>query len=108
MSVSTVAGCAVVALSGESDANTVEFVQEVLAAQVEGVSRVVVDLSGLEFMDSAGMRALLRAHRTLQERGGSMALACPGRVVARVLQLTCVDQQIPVYGSMHEAVAAAS
>jgi anti-sigma B factor antagonist len=106
---STVAGCAVVAPSGESDVHTVGFVREVLASQAEvGVRRVVVDLSGLEFMDCAGMRELLQAHRMLLERGGSMALACPGRVVARVLQLTGVDQRIPVYSSVHDAAAGVS
>ena len=109
MSVSTVAACAVVALSGESDVNTVRFVREFLATQVAaGERRVVVDLSGLEFMDCAGLQELLHAHQTLLELGGSMALAGPGRVVARVLQLTGIDQQIPVYRTVQAVVPATS
>jgi anti-anti-sigma factor len=108
MSVSTIAACTVMALSGESDVNTVGFVREFLATQVAvGERQVVVDLSGLEFMDCAGTQELLQAHRALLERGRSMALACPGRVVARVLQLTGVDQRIPAYSTM-QAVAPAT
>jgi anti-sigma B factor antagonist len=107
MSVSTIAACTVMALSGESDVNTVGFVLEFLATQVAVGERQVVDLSGLEFMDCAGTQELLQAHQALLERGRSMALACPGRVVARVLQLTGVDQRIPVYSTM-QAVAPAT
>jgi anti-sigma B factor antagonist len=106
VSVSSVDGCTVVALAGESDVNTVRLVQEALAAQVKArACRVVVDLSGLRFIGSLGMCVLLETQEALMARGGSLALACPQRVVARMLELSGIDQRVPVYGSIGEAAA---
>jgi hypothetical protein len=51
------------------------------------------------------MHALLDAQTALIARGKTVALAGPRPLVARVLQLTGVDQRIPVYEHMKEAVA---
>lgn len=103
-SMSAADGCAVVALHGESDASTVDEIREVLAAQVAtGVPRVVVDLSALRRMPVLGAHALVQIQEALMARGGSMALACPQRPVARVLELTGADQRVPVYGSVGRA-----
>jgi anti-anti-sigma factor len=104
VSVSVRERCTVVALCGESDMNTVGQVRDVLAAQVRsGTRRVVLDLSGLRFMGSLGMHALLGAEEALTARGATMALVCPQRPVARVLELTGTDQRIPVYDSLKHA-----
>src|SRR5437867_2307042 len=62
VSTSSQAGHAVVAVSGEVDLYTAPRLQAELAALVrDGSSRVVVDLSGVEFCDSTGMNVLLSA-----------------------------------------------
>lgn len=76
-------GCPVVALRGDVDVNTAGQVRQVLAGKVKAhPHRVVVDLSGLRYMDSAGIHALLDAQADLMARGGSLAVGRPGPVVA--------------------------
>jgi anti-sigma B factor antagonist len=54
-------GCTVVAIAGELDASSVRHVEPEIAASLSrGVDRVVVDLSALEFIDSAGIRLLMQ------------------------------------------------
>lgn len=96
----------VVALAGEVDATNAEELHGVLQTVVAERPRlVVVDLSGLTFMDSTGLRMLLRASRSLDRQGGVLALVAPQPPVARVLQLTKADQLIPVYASVPDAAA---
>lgn len=89
----------VMALSGEADLASAAALSEALAAQVSGGARhLTVDAAGLRFADSASVRALMLAGRTLQERGGSLVLVRPQPAVAKVLTLMGVDQVITVRG----------
>jgi anti-sigma B factor antagonist len=57
-------------------------------AQTSRPGRVVVDLSGLEFCDSAGLHVLLDAHRRLSEGGQALHLRRGPRAVQRMFELT--------------------
>ncbi len=95
----------VVALTGESDVYTYDQLRAALEAEVtRGVALLIVDLSGLEFMDSTGVQVLLDIRVMMNDRGGKLALAQPQNTVARVLNLVGADQLIPVYASVGEAV----
>jgi anti-sigma B factor antagonist len=96
-------GHAVVSVYGEVDLYTAPRLQAELAALVrDGVSRLVVDLSGVEFCDSTGMNVLLSAMKRLREHGGSLELAAPRSAVRRILQVTGLDTVF----SVHDAVPA--
>jgi anti-anti-sigma factor len=78
-----------VALSGAlamADAETVERLLADLARQV-APERVVVDLSGLEFLDSHGVRALFRAREEAERAGGGIALRPGNGPILRTLEL---------------------
>ena len=95
-----------VTLAGEVDATNAEQLHGALESVVrEHPSLMLVDLSGLNFMDSTGLRMLLRASRALDRQGGVLGLVAPQASVARVLQLTKADQLIPVYDSVADAAA---
>ncbi len=105
---STGAAYTVVELTGEVDATNSDELYDVLESVVLQIPRLlVVDLSALTFMDSTGLRMLLRSSRELDQQGGVLALASPQVSVARVLQLTRADQLIPVYGTVADAIAEA-
>jgi anti-sigma B factor antagonist len=86
----------VVRLVGEADLTT-QALAEVLDAEAAKKPRLLlVDISGLTFIDSAALHDILRAHRKLRADGCLLALAGPSRAVARILQLSAIDQVIPV------------
>jgi anti-anti-sigma factor len=88
-------------LSGEVDLTTAAELSDALTAQLaSGTPHLTVDVSRLQFADSAVIRALVLANRTLKGRGGGLELAHPQPVVARALSLLGVDQVIEVRDGM--------
>ena len=93
------------ALAGEADTNTRDHLRQVLLTQTVAGRRLVVDVSRVSFMDSSCAQVLLGASQMLGRQGGTLGLVAPQRVVARMLRLAGVDELIPVYGSVPEALA---
>ena len=83
-------------LAGELDLATVPVLQENLeAAQKDGAEVVVVDMSGLEFIDSTGIALLIESDRRFSEDGGRFLLIrSEAPAVARVLALTELDRRL--------------
>ena len=69
---------------------------------------VVVDLTGLRFLASIGISALITSAKAVKQRGGRMVLIVnPGSSVAMSLEATGVDELIPVFERSSEAEKAA-
>lgn len=68
---------------------------------------VVLDFSGLGFMDSSGVHALIRAHYEAAAIQVRLRIACPAPWVARLLRLTGLDTRIPVFESLDHALSTA-
>ena len=86
-------------LVGEADVTT-RALAEVLAAEAaKKPGLLLVDISGLTFIDSAALHQLVQAHRRLRADGGRLELVGPTQPVARILQLSAIDQVIPVRSS---------
>ena len=90
---------------GELDAYTVSQFREALAGFV-GVDRLVIDLSGVPFMDSAGLGALIGGIRRAREAGGDVAVACGRPTLTRLLHTTGFDRIVPVTETVDEAADA--
>jgi stage II sporulation protein AA (anti-sigma F factor antagonist) len=89
----------VVMLSGEADLTTLGQLENALNAQIAARARVLtVDLSGLRFADSATIGALVRAARTLKDRGGRLDLLNPRPGLDRLLTLLGVNKILTVHG----------
>jgi anti-sigma B factor antagonist len=84
--------------SGEIDLYTAPRLHAELAAVIadRAPSRVVVDMSGVEFCDSTGMNVLLSCLRQARELGGEMELAAPRPAVKKILQVTGLDSVFTV------------
>ena len=83
-----------------------DALRDVLDAEVAKQPRtLIIDLSGLRFMDSSALHVILRANRAMDRQGGVLALACPREPVAKMLRLTAADQLVPVYPERGEASA---
>jgi anti-sigma B factor antagonist len=65
--------------------------------------KVVVDLTGVDFMVSIGIRLILQNARALKLRGGSMAVMGPSEFVAQVLDSAGVGNVVPVVPDLARA-----
>jgi anti-anti-sigma factor len=88
--------------SGELDAYTVGSFREALA-RLAGQNQVLIDLSEVPFMDSAGLGALIGGIRRAREAEGAVAVACSRPALTRLLHTTGFDRIVPVTESIEDA-----
>jgi anti-anti-sigma factor len=78
----------IVVLRGEADFSTTVALSDILARGVSaGIGDVVVDLGGLEFIDTGAVRVLTAAQQRLQRLDRNLTIRSPSSVAARVLEL---------------------
>lgn len=96
----------VVVLDGEHDLGTAPDVRAAFAQAVDGTRSVLVDLGSATFVDSSILGALLDARRHAREndRGFAVARGDASEAVRRVLEVTGLDEELPVYPTRDEAV----
>lgn len=82
------------------------FKASALDALDEGTKRAVLDMSGVEFMDSKGLGVLISLLKSLGE-GGIIHLAAMRPQVRKVFTLTRLDRVFPIHDDATAAVAAA-
>lgn len=99
------AGKLVVQIEGRVDATSADRAESLLVGAVEKAnSDVVVHLSGVSFMSSAGLRALLTAGKKAKAEGFQLLIAEPSEQVAELLSLSGFDTLFPVKASLTEAL----
>lgn len=97
-------GHTVVGLTGRLDLAEAPEVREVVAEVVAGgARRVVLDLGGVEFMDSSGLGALIGCLKVARRAGGDLRIARVGPRVGMVLELTSMHRVLPPYASPERA-----
>jgi anti-sigma B factor antagonist len=92
---------------GELDAYTVSQFREALG-RLSRSSKLLIDMSGVPFVDSAGLGALIGGIRRARESGGDVAVFCNRPTLTRLLHTTGFDRIVTVSDDMDEAVAALS
>ena len=96
----------IVSVSGTLDASTVEPLSRFLAEQTDsGHTRIVLDLAHMEFMSSAGLRAILAALKETRQPGGDLRIAAAQPGVLKVLQMSGFINILKCFDSTDEAVA---
>lgn len=95
-------------LIGELDlSNATDIADALAAAAEEATLGLVIDMSGLTHIDSAGVRLLFDLRRRLGVRRQALALAVPAEARIRdVLEMVAVHETVPVSATVDEAVAA--
>ena len=95
-----------VAVAGEADVTNRDELKRVLDGEVtRQPATLILDLSGLMFLDSSALHVVLQVNRALDRQGAVLALVAPTEAVARILHLTTADRLIPVYKTVAEAAA---
>jgi anti-sigma B factor antagonist len=98
-------GTAVLALAGEVDvSNTAQVREAALKLLSDGVSKLVIDLTATEYMDSAGLGMLVGLLKRLNESGGKMAIAGARPGVGRLFTITGLNRIFALYGEVATAL----
>lgn len=86
-------------LRGELDPHTAPDLRGEIDRVLEaGRSRLVLDLAGLTFIDSSGLRVVISAHKDTVERGGGLVLRSPSPTTRRLLDITGLLDHIETRG----------
>jgi anti-anti-sigma factor len=94
-------------LSGEIDLSNAGAVEDRVTGGLGGSTAVAVDLSGLSYLDSAGLALLSRLAGRLAELSGTLRLVvAPGALVGRTVSISGLASAIPVDDTVEAALAA--
>jgi anti-anti-sigma factor len=103
VSVDSVGNAVVVKLAGDLDLYNAEQVRSALVGVIDGApSRIVIDASEVEFIDSTALGVLIDAHRKLE---GGLRVASPQDPIRRALQISGIDRHLEVHESVEDALA---
>jgi len=95
----------VVGLRGELDVAVAVRVVAELSVVAARERDIIVDLTGLEFIDSSGLAALARVREQARHAGGDLLLAAPQQQVLRLLTLTRLTDVFSIHASVDEAAS---
>ncbi|WP_431912591.1 STAS domain-containing protein [Nonomuraea jabiensis] len=95
-------------VGGEVDAATVPQLSSYIEREHPDAGLpLVLDLSGVSFMDSSGLHLLIQQHHRQEEHGTGLHLAGPHQRVRRILELTGVGQLLHTHATLDQALLAA-
>ena len=95
----------VLRVAGEIHATTApEFSERLNDAIASGKTGVVLDLTGVEFIDSTGLSVLLNGLRRVTRARGSMVLACANPTVLRLFEITKLDSTFEILPNCDDAI----
>jgi anti-sigma B factor antagonist len=103
---STAAGSTVIAVSGEIDVYTAPRLREALISLVDaGNYRLIVDMEGVEFLDSTGLGVLVGGLKRVRANDGVIDLVCTQGRILRIFRITGLSRVFNIYDSVDEALA---
>ncbi|QJR16655.1 STAS domain-containing protein [Usitatibacter palustris] len=106
------ANAVVLSVSGRLDQDTCEAFRAELMTHLDATSRdgrgIVLDLSGLEYVSSAGLRCFMLASRQAKAQHSRIAVAALQPMVAEIFEISHFNLVFQVYGTVDEAVNAVS
>ena len=100
-------GIAVLALAGrlnQASADTLHAAAMEIAGD-DDCKALIIDMGGVDFIASVGIRSLIRPSQALSMRGGKLAVANLNPQIDEFFKLTGLDQMFRVFGTVEEAAA---
>jgi anti-sigma B factor antagonist len=95
----------VVSVRGEIDLHTAPKLQQAIERAAGSNGAVVVDMSGVEFMDSTALSALVRSKESLDEKNAPLRLAAVSRAVERIFSVTGFGDLFEIFPSREAAIS---
>lgn len=104
LSTREIAGAHIVDVRGEIDVSTSPKLRERLVSLVnKGATRLVIDLEGVEFIDSTGLGVLVGVLKRVRARDGSLSIVCSKAGLLRVFTITGLEKVFAIYPSVESA-----
>ncbi|WP_433160538.1 STAS domain-containing protein [Kribbella sp. CA-247076] len=94
----------VVRVDGDLDLESAPVLTAELKRLV-GPRPLLLDLGGVDFMDSSGLGVLVGAHKESAAQGGALVIAAPGARVRKIFRITKLHKVFTVHETLDEAVA---
>lgn len=104
--IKSVKGVAVMELAGSLDGKTAPEVLKQVLAGAEGQNKVILDMSAVSFVSSAGLRILLLLYRQLKAKGGKIALVGTSDEIKDVMSNTGLISFFLIADSLEGGIAA--
>jgi anti-sigma B factor antagonist len=99
-------GWTVVRASGDLDLTTAPRLREqVVQVVTSGQPSVILDLEGVDFVDSTGLGVIVGLLKRTRSQGGDLRLVSTRRSLQKVLELTSLDRALPLARTVEEAIA---
>jgi len=95
----------VVSVQGELDITSSERFDDFLADAAARSDRVILDMSGVDFMDTTALAVIVGHWRRLTADGGALLLAGARYRYTKALWITGLADRLPMYGTVDEALA---
>ena len=95
---------AVLGVAGEVDVFTAPQLREALVGALDdGARDVVVDLEGVDFLDSTGLGVLVAGLKRVRQHGGDLSLVCTREHILKILDVTGLIKVLTVHDSLEAA-----
>jgi anti-sigma B factor antagonist len=105
--VGPIGDCAVLQVTGELDVYTAPMLREQMRElSAKGAVHLIADLSGVDFLDSTGLGALVGGLKRLREAGGSLALVISTPRILRIFQITGLTKVLAAQPTVADAITA--
>jgi anti-sigma B factor antagonist len=98
-------GARIVVFKGEIDLDSSPAARKILLKCFDKTGNVIVDLSGVTYIDSSGVASLVEALQAAKNKGSRFSLAAVSEPTRRVLELARLDKVFTLHDSLDEALA---
>lgn len=97
----------VIAVGGEIDVYTAPKLRDGLVELINsGHYHLVVDLEGVDFLDSTGLGVLVGALKRVRSHQGTLSLVCAQERLLKIFRITGLAKVFPIYATVDDATAA--
>ena len=96
---------AVVTASGRFDSDSAPSLDAELSKVVGEKNKIILDLKGVDYLSSAGLRAIVKALQAAKKSGGGVKLASVSEPVETILRTVGMMEMLKMFPTVNEAVA---
>jgi anti-sigma B factor antagonist len=95
----------IVTVSGRIDSETSPTLDAELTSAVGGSANLVLEMKSVDYISSAGIRAIVKAAQAAEQKGGSVKMASAPEVVMSIFYTVGIVDKIKSYATVDEAIA---